>query len=90
MSTNLWMLNRFDACGYDQIRRLIIRATSEKEAREIAQSNGLDESVTYSKVDGRFMHRIPIPFWTDPTKTSCEILTAEGPIGVVIVDTLDG
>jgi len=90
MSTNLWMLNRFDGTGYDQIRRLTIRATSEKEAREIAQSNGLDECVTYSKVDGRFMHRIPIPFWTDPTKTSCEVLTAEGPIGVVLMQTLDG
>tara|TARA_B110000977_G_scaffold85912_1_gene114491 strand:+ start:636 stop:908 length:273 start_codon:yes stop_codon:yes gene_type:complete len=90
MPTKLWILNRFDGTGYDQTRRLIIRATSEEEAREIAQSNGLDECVTYSKVDGRFMHRIPIPFWTDPTKTSCEVLTAEGPIGVVLMQTLDG
>jgi len=90
MSTNLWMLNRFDACGYDEIRCLIIRATSEKEAREIAQSNGSDECVTYSKVDGRFMHRIPIPFWTDSTKTSCELLTYDGEKKVILMQTLDG
>lgn len=90
MPTNLYILNRYDGCGYDEIRRLIIRATSEGEAREIAQSNGLDECVTYSKVDGRFMHRIPIPFWTDSTKTSCELLTTDGKNEVVLMQTLDG
>ena len=90
MPTNLYILKRYYGCGYAEVRRLIIRATSEKEARTIAQSNGSDECFIYSKVDKRFIHRIPIPFWTDPTKTSCEVLTSDGQIGPVIVDTLNG
>tara|TARA_B100000029_G_C17195712_1_gene822428 strand:+ start:275 stop:583 length:309 start_codon:yes stop_codon:yes gene_type:complete len=42
-----------------------ILATSESEARSIAQENGMDETNRYSS-DGE------IPFWTDPVKTFCK------------------
>lgn len=42
-----------------------ILATSESDARSIAQENGMDETNRYSS-EGE------IPFWTDPVKTFCK------------------
>ena len=66
---------------------MIILATCEKEARTLAQEAGLEECFENTR---GFRERRPIPFWTDPTKTSCEILTTDGPSHVICMRTLDG
>ena len=73
---------------YDAAWHMIVRADDEPEARKFAQLAGLDECF-YSST-GRFCDRIPMAFWTDPTKTSCKSLSVDGEKGVILVQTLDG
>lgn len=72
---------------YDTAYHMIILADNEEEARELAQREGLDECFDYSR---GFRERRPMPFWTDPTKTSCKIFSMKGPSRVVCMRTLDG
>ena len=74
-------------CDYDQAYKMIILAEQEEDAREIAQTAGKDECWDYSK---GYSLRKPIPFWTDPTKTLCEVIPIDGPSRVILVQTLDG
>ncbi len=66
---------------------MVVRAPTEKEARGIAQENGMDELYEIEKTkrhlpiwspDG------PIPVWTNEELTSCVELSAEGPAELIV------
>lgn len=72
---------------WDKNLGFVIRAGTEKEAREIAQSAAADE-------DGRHCGG-PIPAWANiawlsAKYSTCVELTAEGEKGVIIVASCDG
>jgi len=62
---------------YDVFDGWVVRAPSEREAREIAQSRGGDEVGSYFDKDNRH-------FWTDPDLTTCVPLTEDGAAGAVL------
>jgi hypothetical protein len=67
---------------YDKAFGFVVVATSENEARKIAQGEGGDERGYLWGDKSR-----EIPAWTDPTYSTCEPLVAsELDIGVVIRD----
>ena len=70
--------------GYDCYQGFIIRASSAKKAREIAQKNGADECDKYL---GGGKEK---PFWTDPKKTACREVKASGKEEVVLSDFVAG
>jgi hypothetical protein len=77
----LWILRPVDdhphwEPWYDKAFGFVVRADSEAEARQIAQSNGGDELGWDIKRD----------CWTDPTAATCIKLSVEGPSGVVMRD----
>ena len=63
---------------YDKVFGVVVRAETEAQAREIAQERGADECR-----DGRFKL---LDTWLDPEQTTCELLTGEGPAGLVMED----
>lgn len=72
----LWKISRPGKIGdkaiyWDQSFSFVIRAETEKEAREIANANGGDER----DLDGEFC--------LDPQNASCEELTPDGTHGVI-------
>ena len=79
----LWLLGLVNEndLDWDCAAGFVVRAATEKEAREFAQSNGGDEAGhPWSQ------RRPPRPFWTDPALTTCTELTIEGEPGVVLRD----
>jgi len=64
----IYLLKRADRIGYDEYVAKIIRASSEQEARDIANTNTGDEG----------------QLWTDATRVSCEPLDAEGASGPLL------
>jgi hypothetical protein len=64
-----------DSCNsFDYNRAMIIRASSEKHAREIASRESLgDDSVT----------------WLDSVYSTCEAIDPNGPPEVIYIDTLE-
>ena len=70
----LWLLERTsykDKPRYDVQRAVVIRAETEAAAREDATKTAGDEGEAV---------------WLDPSKSTCEELTADGPPGLVIQD----
>ena len=66
----LYLLFNFSDLGYDKMSGHLIRAASEKRAREIANGSVGDE--------GRI--------WDDSEKVSCEIVSSEGIESIIISD----
>ena len=66
----LFLLTRISDVRFDEFNAKLIRAKNETQARSIANSRTGDEG----------------KIWTEPTKTSCEILTAKGKTGIIISD----
>ncbi len=69
----LWRLQRDG--GYDENHGFIIRAATEKEAREMAAQDAFDEGPAV---------------WLDPAATTCERLMVAGEPGIILVDYLAG
>lgn len=68
MSTNIYLLRRKDAIGYDEYDAKVIRANSTKRAREIACEDTGDEG----------------SIWMDDKLVTCEVVVAEGPEGEIL------
>lgn len=66
---------------YDCAFGFVVRASSEKEARRLAQENGGDESDGW---DGG--KKVDVPAWTDPSLSTCVVLQNDGPSEVIIRD----
>lgn len=71
--THLWLIERREGntVGYDETRAFVIRAVSEKRAREIAAANRSDE--------------MPV-LWLDSEQSTCKILQRFGDEGVILQD----
>ena len=68
---------------YDKCFGFVVRATSEEAARKLAQEKAGDEK------RGEFLKQkisnTKTP-WLDPKYSTCEVLEAEGEIGIVMED----
>ena len=64
----LFLLKRTDGADYDEHDAKVIRAKSEKQAREIANENTGDEG----------------KIWGDKKEVTCEIVTAAGEAGALL------
>lgn len=63
---------------YDVMQAVVIRAESEEQAREFAQRED----------NGECKWRRVFP-WLDPSLSTCEELTADGPAGVIVADVTE-
>lgn len=70
---NIYILRRKEVWEpwYDSAFGFVVRASSEKEARQFAAKDAGDEGSES---------------WIDATKTTCDILTCDGESGVIIRD----
>lgn len=72
---NLYILDRLDAddtgVTYDAYDGHVIRAESESDARRLASECRGDEGPDV---------------WLDPSRSSCMVLAADGPPGVILSD----
>lgn len=82
----LWILEPLDIEAapwegplVDKRIKFVIRADSEKEARELAQKDGMDELHTWN---GRVRSEAK-SVWTNPELVSCKELTANGPAEII-------
>ncbi len=84
----LWLLRPIRQDGdawdpwYDKSFGFVVRADTEERAREVANSNGGDETGP-AKVD---IYRTGGDPWLDPKQSTCEELTADGDECMVIQD----
>lgn len=70
----LWKLKRLeDRDDYDVTLELVVRATTEEKARQLAHEGVLELSYRQG-------------LWLNPAKSSCEVLSARGKSEIVIVD----
>ena len=81
---NLYLLQAYEIDGYDCYAGFIIRAKSPAAARKEAQDNGADEIRGEWSVDDKAPKSMP--YWTDPKKTSCQLLSTKGLPGIVLSD----
>lgn len=70
----IYLLSRKDVAHYDETRKMVVRAISETQAREIANQNASNEG----------------PIWTDPKQASCERVTEKGFAKMICVDVREG
>ena len=68
---NLYLITRNKTKGYDVVNGFVIRAPSEESARMQASANAADEG-----------HII----WLDSGRSTCDVITGEGPIGIILRD----
>lgn len=55
----------------DATIKMVIRAHTEEQARQLAKENGMDET------------RLLPSAWTDPILSTCTELRGEGPLGLI-------
>tara|TARA_B110000208_G_scaffold180527_1_gene230298 strand:- start:2719 stop:3006 length:288 start_codon:yes stop_codon:yes gene_type:complete len=87
----IFELKKKRGCGgprCDTVYHFLIRAFDEIDARKLAQHGGFDECFDYSIPP--FCDRKPMSFWTDPDKTSCEVISCEGDRGIILYESYDG
>lgn len=84
----LWILEPLDIEAapwegslVDKRIKFVIRADSEKEARELAQKDGMDELHTRNR-DHQWHSEAQL-VWTNPELVSCKELTADGPAEII-------
>ena len=71
----------------------IVRARNAKQARHLAQREGMDEIRTDTVWDtaaARWLDPKTVAFWTDPQKTSCRRLSERGKEEMVMAETING
>ncbi len=70
---HLWLLKRRDTetVGWDETRGVVVRANTEFGARELAATACGDEG---------------LGTWRNASRTSCEVLTADGEPAVILID----
>lgn len=80
MKPKLWILHATSPMeqGYDTYDSFVVRARTEQEAREFAAAQGADEQPRFYEGD----KRVPQSGWL--IHGTCELLKAEGPLGIVI------
>jgi hypothetical protein len=67
--------------NYDTAHGFVVRANSEREARDIARRAHLEEAtICHYQADG----------WLDPEKSTCEPISHDGEPGVVLMDWSEG
>ena len=92
--TRLYILRDItEDCKYDAMLACIVRARNAKQARHLAQREGMDEIRTDTVWDttaARWLDPKTVAFWTDPQKTSCRRLSEEGKEEVVLAETMYG
>ena len=83
----LWILEPLDIEAapwegplVDKRIKFVIRADSEKEARELAQKDGMDELHPRTRA-GRAVEAQLV--WTNPELVSCKELTTNGPAEII-------
>lgn len=75
MKSNFYLLQRIGRVGWDENRRMLIRACTEESARLIASQNSRDEG---SEV------------WKNPNCTTCVIIPVQGESGLLMADSKAG
>lgn len=75
IGTKLWKLERVGGANADEMRSCIVRAPTEPLARKAACTCSLDEGEAV---------------WRDPAQTTCQEITLEGGIEVLLTDSLYG
>lgn len=83
----LWLIRPIEELGYDCLHGAIVRARTEAEARDLAQSHGGDETFEWAPGAPR---AAPYEFWTDHTKATCVELLSDGEPGIIMTDVLHG
>lgn len=63
---------------YDRFHSMVIRASSEEAARSMARANAADS--------GPVIGARECDEWLDPERTSCVLLEADGPAGIICSD----
>jgi hypothetical protein len=71
----LFLLKRLGPVGWDEVRGVVIRATSSIIARRLAAASRGDEGSEP---------------WMDPEQTMCKVLDNEGAPGIILQDFNQG
>ena len=71
---------------FDKVFGLVVRASSEAEARTLAQERAGDEGLGLYRTFGASEEEIADEVWLDPAYTACEELAHAGPTAVILVD----
>lgn len=74
----IYLLKRLSDCPYDEYRGFVVRAGSEKEAREIV--------VVKIKENMDVWHHEETDIWLDNKESSCVFLDQDGDSMVVLAD----
>jgi hypothetical protein len=98
--TRLWLLKaRDEVLGrpthpwvppYDKVRRVVVRASSEERARQLAQGVAGNEGRGVYRGLGATEDEVAADVWLDPLYTECNELGARGEPGVIVVDRWEG
>ena len=72
----IWLLERIDSADYEETEGMVIAASNESRAREIANEN----------VDSDFEELI----WNDVEKVTCREITENETEGVILIDYNQG
>lgn len=73
----IWILSRLTLTDWDEHRRILVRARSEEEARQLASEQG------QRGAEGPEV-------WLDPKLTLCRLLSVKGEAKVLMVDFKSG
>jgi hypothetical protein len=72
MRMKLWLLKRIDGANFGEFEGFVIRANSEMEARQLANTCGEHESFQAAET------------WLNPAYTTCDELTTDGEAEIVL------
>ena len=73
---------------WDTAHGFVVRAETEKEARELVMGNGGDEEGSKTFIDGRAVVRNSP--WSDPKQSICIALLQDGESAIILEDFLAG
>lgn len=71
---------------FEKVFGVVVRASSEEEARALAQSEAGSEGLGIYQGLGLASEQVAKAVWPDPLFTACDRLLEEGPPAVILVD----
>lgn len=91
----IFKLTRKNQKNYDEYRGFVVRAGSEKEAREFASRRVMSTVLEYLKYSVSLEKEYPYEYehcmcWLDPEKVVCEAVFPEGETEVILEDFRHG
>lgn len=71
---------------FEKVFGVVVRASSEEEARALAQSEAGSEGLGIYQGLGLASEQVAKAVWLDPLFTACDRLLEDGPPAVILVD----